>query len=124
MNNSLKNNGEGWQPAQAENAEGERAPGVGAQAGYANRRPAGCGRLQPEDGHGRVEAERLGQRMAPDVEDHAGHCQRLIKADAKREDPDVLQAGIGKQTLDRHRPPQEGDRDRKRGEPEGYEQVP
>ena len=69
----------------------------------------------------RVEPERLRQGVPGEVDDHANRRQRRGKPDPEREDSHVLEARICEQPLPCHRPPQEGDRDRQRHQPEREE---
>ena len=97
----------GRRPARGGDARGRLARGLGVVAQQRQRR---------------VEAERLGEPVAGDVDDHAGDRQRGAEADAERDDPHVLEARVGEQALPRQRPPEERDRDDQRGQAEADEE--
>ena len=83
-------------------------------------RPAG-GRDVREQRRRRVEAERLGDRVAGDVHDDAGHRERRREREPEGEHAHVLQARVREQALPGERAPQERDGDRERDEPEADE---
>ena len=81
-------------------------------------RRAGSMREQRRRG---VEAERLRERVAGDVDHDAGERERGAEADAERDHAHVLEARVGEQPLPRQRAPEERHGDGERDQPEADE---
>ena len=97
-------------------------PIAAAVDGLAPATPAGaacCGSgVDAQQRQRGVEAERLGERVAGDVEHDAGDRERGAEPDPERDHPHVLEARVGEQPLPRQRPPKERHRDEHRRQPE------
>ena len=114
--------------AAARRASPSEIPSDGAE------RRASCGRCRSpptagagtcaEQWCGRVEAERLGDRVPGHVHDDAGHRKRVRECEAEGEHAHVLEARIREQALPGERAPEEGHRDGEREEPEADEERP
>ena len=111
ISSSETNSGDGGRPASAPRLT-PIAVAVGRLAASDARRGAvrGVG-IDAQQRQRGVEAERLGERVAGDVDDDAGDRERGAEADPERDHAHVLEARVGQQALPRQRPPQERDGD-------------
>ena len=122
MRTSLAKSGEGGRPASVPSEMPSDAPRAGlvrAMPEAARLAGGGCVREQRRRC---VEAERLGDRVPDDVDDHACDRERSREREAEREHAHVLEARVREQALPRLRAPEERDGDRERQEPEADEE--
>ncbi len=124
ISSSLKKSGEGGSPASVPSESPIAVPSVRSVGPMPVTPWAAGARLVAEERHRGVEAERLRDRVAGDVEHDAGERERRAEADPERDHAHVLEARVGEQALPGQRSPEERDGDGERGEPERDEHAP
>ena len=123
ISTSLTKRGDGGSPASAPSETPSEAPSAGSVLPMPPTAVAGGAWVVAEERRRCIEAERLRERVADDVDRDAGECERAAEADPERDHAHVLEARVGEQALPRLRAPEERHRHGERDEPEADEHA-